>query len=177
MFIMIAVLRFLSSRRPRRLISDELLDGGVSQHALCLEMFDPHPQLRPKPLSRALPQPSHRPAWRPPGIAMVEGNGAEASRVGRHLPTGCSTGLHGKPKGRPRPLISRQTRPQRGALLSPIREATGQGRACRVLLVPAKLPTGGHRGLEAVGRLEEYLGEKFLQAPVPLRALFKHFSH
>jgi hypothetical protein len=75
---------------------------------LCIEMFDPHPQLRPKPLSRALPQPSHRPAWRPPGIAMVEGNGAEASRVGRHLPTGCSTGLHGKPKGRPRPL----SRPQ-----------------------------------------------------------------
>jgi hypothetical protein len=43
-----------------RLIHDELLYSGVSQRALALQMLYPHPQLRPKPLSRALPQPSHR---------------------------------------------------------------------------------------------------------------------
>jgi hypothetical protein len=33
--------------------------SGVSEHALGLQMFYPHPQLRPKPLSRILPQPAH----------------------------------------------------------------------------------------------------------------------
>jgi hypothetical protein len=39
------------------LIRNELLHRGVSQHALSLEVPDPHPQLRSKPLSSALPQP------------------------------------------------------------------------------------------------------------------------
>jgi hypothetical protein len=39
------------------LIGDEPFHGRVPQNPLGLEVLHPHPQLRPKPLSRTLPQP------------------------------------------------------------------------------------------------------------------------
>jgi hypothetical protein len=47
-------------RQQGGLFCDELLHSGMSQHALGLEVLHPHPQLRPKPLSSALPQPLQR---------------------------------------------------------------------------------------------------------------------
>src|SRR4029453_19229837 len=75
------------------LVGNELPDRRVPQHALDLEVLHPDPQLRPKPLSRALPQPSQRRLGArggrhsfPPGRSERQGR-VQNSRAGKLKPT------------------------------------------------------------------------------------------